>query len=202
MFNLTKQTSPTQADLIGAQHALVRLQRTYKLRTQNLISGNILSYKSAHGLELDDIVGIGFVAHEAGEWGLSIQWFKQAVFIAINKTYDLENIITYSISQPCKQPLIDINQMSNIIYKMAYSYILMNDSIRAEQVLNGALSVYNTADMKKKNRFCTDKELACFTWAETGNCKNRYKDYMAVNCRFSCELCKFIFPENYPGMSL
>ena len=76
---ITKGSIPDEDDYAGACQGLVRLQRTYKLDTEKVLSGNIRGKTSINSLLPDDFFYIGKEAIGMMEWGYAAQWLTKAL---------------------------------------------------------------------------------------------------------------------------
>ena len=77
--NLTGGKIPTAEDYAGAAQGLIRLQRTYNLKTADLMSGNITGVLSSQPLTTQDFIHIGETAINQTEWGYGSQWLELAL---------------------------------------------------------------------------------------------------------------------------
>lgn len=78
---------PSNEDFHGASAALLRLQRTFALSTDDVAAGRILSEDAASPLAADDFQHIGRVALEVGK--MTFFWFYQysSIYTRITNTH-------------------------------------------------------------------------------------------------------------------
>ncbi len=72
---------PTQEDLTGALGAMLRLQRTYRLTSRDLIRGLVDGHQSRTRLQSDDMLKLGMFAFQS-DHNYAKDWFEQALFFA------------------------------------------------------------------------------------------------------------------------
>ncbi len=77
-MQLSTLSWPTADDYHGAVRAILRLQRTYLLTSDSLISGSIHGLLSRSRLEADDMYELGKMAAESDHYYAS-EWLKKAV---------------------------------------------------------------------------------------------------------------------------
>ena len=79
--NLAKHSVglPTASDLQGAAEAMIRLQETYDLPTNDTAHGIIRGVHARQSLGRDDCYEIGKAAVAAQQYGFGVQWLELAV---------------------------------------------------------------------------------------------------------------------------
>ncbi|XP_013100844.1 prolyl 4-hydroxylase subunit alpha-2-like [Stomoxys calcitrans] len=93
VFNESLKTSsehivlPSAADLKGAALGLSRLQKIYKLDTEDMAEGYLEDEKFSSSMSAFDCYILGRTLYEAKDYGLASEWLLEA----LHKTEDLEN---------------------------------------------------------------------------------------------------------------
>ena len=74
---------PTSSDLQGAAEAMIRLQETYELSTNDTANGTIRGVQASQSLASEDCYEIGRAAIDVRQHGLGVQWLEKALEMGV-----------------------------------------------------------------------------------------------------------------------